>query len=75
MPVHAVKVCGGMEIQLHSFSTPALNGASRQPNASATLIRNVPTVPPVPTGPGGLPSLLYNGYRFIPGGEAAGAWR
>jgi len=21
------------------------------------------------------PSLLYNGYRFFPGGRAAGAWR
>jgi len=28
---------------------------------------------PVRTNPGGLPSLLYNGYRVIPGGEAAGA--
>jgi hypothetical protein len=23
----------------------------------------------------GLPSLLYNAYRIIPGGKAAGAWR
>jgi hypothetical protein len=27
------------------------------------------------TGPGGLPSLLYNGYRVFPGGKAVGAWR
>jgi hypothetical protein len=24
--------------------------------------------------PWGLPSLLYNGYRVIPGGKAAGPW-
>ena len=24
--------------------------------------------------PWGLPSLLYNGHRVIPGGKAAGAW-
>jgi hypothetical protein len=23
----------------------------------------------------GPPSLLYNGYRFLPGAKAAGAWR
>ena len=28
-----------------------------------------------PDRPWGLPSLLYNGYRVIPGGKAAGAWR
>ena len=28
-----------------------------------------------PDRPCGPPSLLYNGYRVIPGGEAAGAWR
>jgi hypothetical protein len=28
---------------------------------------------PVQSGPGGLPSLLYNGYRAIPRGKAAGA--
>jgi hypothetical protein len=28
-----------------------------------------------PDGPRGLPSLLYNRYRVIPGGKAAGAWR
>ena len=28
----------------------------------------------VQTGPGGLPSILYNGYRVFPGGKAAGAW-
>jgi hypothetical protein len=27
----------------------------------------------VQTGPGGPPSLLYNGYRVIPGGKAVGA--
>jgi hypothetical protein len=27
-----------------------------------------------PDRPWGLPSLLYNGYRVIPGGKAAGAW-
>ena len=26
-------------------------------------------IPPVQTGPGGPPSLLYNGYRVIPGGK------
>ena len=30
---------------------------------------------PVQTGPGGPPSLLYNGYLVFPGGKAAGAWR
>ena len=25
-------------------------------------------IPPVQTGPGGPPSLLYNGYRVFPGG-------
>jgi hypothetical protein len=30
---------------------------------------------PVQTGPGGLSNLLYNGYRVIPGGKAAEAWR
>jgi hypothetical protein len=29
----------------------------------------------VQTGPGAHPSLLYNGYRSITGGKAAGAWR
>ena len=29
---------------------------------------------PVQTGPWGLLSLLYNGYRVFPGGKAAGAW-
>ena len=29
---------------------------------------------PVQTGPGGLPSLLYNGHRVFPGGKAARAW-
>jgi hypothetical protein len=28
-----------------------------------------------PDRPWGLPSLLYNGYRVISGGKAAGAWR
>jgi hypothetical protein len=28
-----------------------------------------------PDRPWGLPSLLYNGYRVILGGKAAGAWR
>ena len=28
-----------------------------------------------PDRPCGPPSLLYNGYRVIPGGKAAGAWR
>jgi hypothetical protein len=28
----------------------------------------------VQTGPGGQPSLLYNGYRVFPGSKAAGAW-
>jgi hypothetical protein len=28
-----------------------------------------------PDWPWGLPSLLYNGYRIIPGGKAAAAWR
>jgi hypothetical protein len=28
-----------------------------------------------PDRPWGLPSLLYNGYRVIPGGKATGAWR
>ena len=28
-----------------------------------------------PDRPWGPPSLLYNGYRVIPGGKAAGAWR
>ena len=28
-----------------------------------------------PDRPWGLPSLQYNGYRAIPGGKAAGAWR
>jgi hypothetical protein len=28
----------------------------------------------VQTGPGGPPSLLYNGYRVFPGGKATGAW-
>jgi hypothetical protein len=28
-----------------------------------------------PDRPWGLPSLLYNGYRVIPGGKSAGAWR
>jgi hypothetical protein len=28
-----------------------------------------------PDRPWGLPSLLYNGYRVIPGGKVAGAWR
>ena len=27
-----------------------------------------------PNRPWGLPSLLYNGYRVLPGGKAAGAW-
>jgi hypothetical protein len=27
-----------------------------------------------PDRPWGLPCLLYNGYRVIPGGKAAGAW-
>ena len=27
-----------------------------------------------PDRPWGLPSLLYNGYRVIPGGKATGAW-
>jgi hypothetical protein len=27
-----------------------------------------------PGRPWGPPSLLYNGYRVFPGGEAAGAW-
>jgi hypothetical protein len=27
-----------------------------------------------PDRPWGPPSLLYNGYRVIPGGKAAGAW-
>jgi hypothetical protein len=27
-----------------------------------------------PDRPWGLPSLLYNGYRVIPGDKAAGAW-
>ena len=27
-----------------------------------------------PNLPWGLPSLLYNGYRVIPGGKTAGAW-
>ena len=30
---------------------------------------------PIQTGPGALPSLLYNGYPVFPGGKAAGAWR
>ena len=30
---------------------------------------------PVKTGPGGPPSLLCNGYRVFPGGNAAVAWR
>jgi len=29
---------------------------------------------PVQTGLGGLPSLLYNGYRIFPGGKADRAW-
>ena len=28
-----------------------------------------------PDRPWDLPSLLYNGYRVIPSGKAAGAWR
>ena len=28
-----------------------------------------------PDLPWGLPSLLYNRYRFFPGGKAAGVWR
>ena len=28
-----------------------------------------------PDRPWGPPSFLYNGYRVIPGGKAAGAWR
>jgi hypothetical protein len=46
MPVHETKVCVGGEVQLHSFSTSAVNGTSRQPNVSVTLIREgrVPTV-------------------------------
>jgi hypothetical protein len=28
-----------------------------------------------PDRPWGLPSLMYNGYRIIPEGKAAGAWR
>ena len=28
---------------------------------------------PVQTGPGALPSLLYNGYRVFPGSKAVGA--
>jgi hypothetical protein len=27
-----------------------------------------------PDRPGGPPSLLYNGYRVVSGGKAAGAW-
>jgi hypothetical protein len=27
-----------------------------------------------PDRPWGLPNLLYNGYRVIPGGKAAGTW-
>jgi hypothetical protein len=27
-----------------------------------------------PDQPWGLPSLLYNGYRVVPGGKVAGAW-
>jgi len=30
---------------------------------------------PIQTGPWGLPSLLYNGYRVFPGGKAAEALR
>jgi hypothetical protein len=30
---------------------------------------------PVQTGPGSHPASLYNGYRVLPGGKAAGAWR
>ena len=30
---------------------------------------------PVKTSPWGPPSLLYNGYRVITGGKAAGVWR
>ena len=28
-----------------------------------------------PDRPWGLPSLLYSGYRVIPGSKVAGAWR
>ena len=28
-----------------------------------------------PDRPWGPPSLLYNGYRILPGGKAVGAWR
>jgi hypothetical protein len=28
-----------------------------------------------PDQPGGPPRLLYNGYRFFPGGKLARAWR
>jgi hypothetical protein len=31
--------------------------------------------PPHPDRPWGPPSLLYNGYRVIPGSKAARAWR
>ena len=31
-------------------------------------------LPTRPDGSWGLPSLLYNGYRVFPWGEAAGAW-
>jgi hypothetical protein len=34
-----MKVCVGVEVQIHSFLTSAINGTSRQPSASVTLIR------------------------------------
>jgi hypothetical protein len=46
MPVHETKVCVGGEVQLHSFLTSAVNGTSRQPKVSVTLLREW-TVPPV----------------------------
>jgi hypothetical protein len=42
------------------------------PGIESRWWRDICTRPDRPWDP---PSLLYNGYRIFPGGEAAGAWR
>ena len=61
-----------MNIKGHSDSGPGssvgiatdygMDGAGSNPGGDEIF-------PPVQTGPGGPPSLLYNGYRVFPGGK------
>ena len=62
----------GLGASLETYLTKLLLLVQRCPGVESQWGRDFRTRPDRPWGP---PDLLYNGYRVLPGGQAAGAWR